>query len=63
MNWNVHELQRRTTLFNQTIFVYTAHKVNVVVVSTIGEYGLRYCHRISGFYALSGGFIAFIGIC
>ena len=63
MNWNVHELQRRTTLFIQSIFVYTAHKVNVVVVSTNDEYGLRYCHRISGFYALSGGFIAFTGIC
>ena len=24
------------------IFVYTAHKVNVVVVSTNGEYGQRY---------------------
>ena len=63
MNWNVHELQRRTTLFVQSIFVYTAHKVNVVVVSTNGEYGLRYCHRISGFDALSGGFIPFSGIC
>ena len=42
MNWNVHELQRRTTLFIQSIFVYTTHKVNVVVVSTYGEYGLRY---------------------
>ena len=42
MNWNVHELQRRTRLFIQSIFVHTAHKVNVVVVSTNDEYGLRY---------------------
>ena len=33
---------RRTTLFIQSICVYTAHKVNVVVVSTNGEYGQRY---------------------
>ena len=33
---------RRTTLFIQSIFIYTAHKVNVVVVSTNGEYGQRY---------------------
>ena len=33
---------RQATLFIQSIFVYTAHKVNVVVVSTNGEYGQRY---------------------
>ena len=44
MNLNVHELQRRTTLFIQSMFVYTAHKVNVVAMSTNGEYGLRFVY-------------------